>query len=168
MILILIIALLASIVCAIYFKIKSDSVKEKHKSLHEMLTQQVRLTDAYAWQAESKRYELMEALASLRKMHDKAIALTGMLEVEVTKRAQALDLQNQKISEYHFINAHQLRAPVARILGLTSLLKQDIKGDEITLIVDRLRQAGLELDVIVHEIQKTLDGAEYKDVLKLA
>ncbi len=160
--------LIMTIIIMAHYKAKMNCYQEKYESTKNMLNQQVRLTDAYAWQVETKRYELMEALGELRKMHEKSIAMNDKLEEEVAIRARALDFQNKKIIEYHFINAHKLRAPVARILGLTSLIIMETKGDKDSMILNRLKQTGEELDEIVHVIQKTLDTAEYHHISKSA
>jgi light-regulated signal transduction histidine kinase (bacteriophytochrome) len=40
----------------------------------------------------------------------------------VRERTHELEVQNEKLTEYDFINSHLLRAPLARILGLADLL----------------------------------------------
>ncbi len=142
------------ITCAVFFFLMRIVHLEKEKqSARDMLEHQIRLTDAYAWEVESKRYELMQALTALKKAHENSIKVNHNLEEEVNKRTKALSEQNQKIIEYQFINAHQLRAPVARILGLTSLLQKSTVTENNNLILQHLTHATQELDATVHAIQ---------------
>ena len=45
------------------------------------------------------------------------------LEMEVSKRTNELVEYNQQLEQFAFIAAHNLRAPVARILGLGQLIQ---------------------------------------------
>jgi signal transduction histidine kinase len=142
---------------------------QKEKQIaHQQLERQIRLTDAYAWEVESKRFELMQALTEVRKAHESAIQVNRNLEEEVCKRTKALSAQNQKIIEYHFINAHKLRAPVARIMGLASLLQKSSVTENNILVIEHLAHAVQELDDTVHAIQQTLYAAEYTERMKSA
>lgn len=110
----------------------------------------------------------MQALTELRKAHENSMRVNRNLEEEVCKRTQALTDQNQKIIEYHFINAHKLRAPVARILGLASLLQKSAITENNTLVIEHLALAAQELDDTVHAIQNKLYAAEYNERMKIA
>lgn len=150
------------------FQMRVTHLSRERQSARNMLEHQIRLTDAYAWEVESKRYELMQALIELKKAHENSVQVNQRLEEEVSKRTNALVAQNQKIVEYHFINAHNLRAPVARILGLTSLLQRSSISENNSLVLQHLVTATQELDEIVRVIQQTLYSAEYNDRLKSA
>ncbi|RFZ84426.1 PAS domain S-box protein [Mucilaginibacter terrenus] len=71
---------------------------------------------------------------------------------DVTTRVEhehTVNLQNQSLREIAFIQSHELRRPVASILGLMNLLKNDerLKDiEEITL----MEKAALELDEKIH------------------
>lgn len=156
------------IACVIFFsQMRIMLLKKEGQTARDMLDRQIKLTDAYAWEVESKRYELMQALSELKVAHENSLRINQSLEEEVVKRTSALSQQNQKIMEYHFINAHQLRAPVARILGLTSLLQQSAFAEN-QLILQHLTRATQELDETVHAIQQTLYSAEHSERLKSA
>jgi signal transduction histidine kinase len=77
---------------------------------------------------------------------------------ELVKSNLELIRQNNQLQQYGYITAHNLRAPVARILGLTNILKSDqLNPDEDLLIVDKLRRTTLELDTIIHDMNAILD-----------
>jgi len=48
------------------------------------------------------------------------------LETVIKDRTYELEIKNKALEEYAFINAHKLRAPLARILGLVHLMKRMI------------------------------------------
>ena len=46
------------------------------------------------------------------------------LEEIVNNRTNEINERNRELSEFAFVNAHMLRAPLTRIMGLTSLLSK--------------------------------------------
>jgi len=77
---------------------------------------------------------------------------------ELVKSNLELIRQNNQLQQYGYITAHNLRAPVARILGLTNILKSDqLNPNEDLLIIDKLRRTTLELDTIIHDMNAILD-----------
>ncbi len=162
------IAVLATVVLAslLALMMQAHRLRQEGETSKKRLEQQIQLTDAYAWEVESKRYELMETLKQLKQAHDYSISINQNLEEEVNKRTKALLHQSQKIVEYHFINSHKLRAPVTRIIGLVSLFDKGSSSQSNHTIIDHLTIVSRELDYIVHEIQQTLYCAENREALK--
>jgi light-regulated signal transduction histidine kinase (bacteriophytochrome) len=75
------------------------------------------------------------------------------LEEEVKERTKELVEYNQQLEQFAFISAHNLRAPVARILGLGNLLEL-IKTEptEQHRIVNELVFSTRELDTVVKDL----------------
>lgn len=80
------------------------------------------------------------------------------LEQKVIERSQQLNYQNEKFREYSFANAHKVRAPLARIMGLIYLLDKDDKNT--TFYYQELYNAVHELDDIVREMNKILEEVD--------
>lgn len=135
-------------------------LKRSNTKIQQLLTEQIRMTDAYAWEVESKRYELVTNLEVLSMEHRQVKQLNDRLGTEVTMATCAMSRQNKRIDEYHFINSHNLRAPVARILGLAQLLQPDQLSPSNLGVIQRLTVEAKELDSIVHQIQQKLYEAE--------
>jgi signal transduction histidine kinase len=78
--------------------------------------------------------------------------------MEVSKRTNELVEYNQQLEQFAFIAAHNLRAPVARILGLGQLLgmleSTPEKKDEI---YPKLVHTAEELDGVVKDLNTILD-----------
>lgn len=79
------------------------------------------------------------------------------LEDEVAKRTQELVEYNKRLEQFAFVAAHDLRAPVARILGLGNLL--DHHGNTLKdkeQIYPRLINSTKELDAVVRDLNVVL------------
>lgn len=93
----------------------------------------------------------------LLKLNKELQELNKNLEARIQERTEQLIIQNQKITEYTFINAHKLRAPVASILGLINLLSH-VKAEEKEPILAHLKTCGEQLDRIIREVSKNLES----------
>jgi signal transduction histidine kinase len=66
------------------------------------------------------------------------------------------------LADYTFVNAHKLRAPVASILGLISLLEQADQQEQEE-ILRHLKTCGLRLDETIHDIGRDLESGMVSD-----
>jgi signal transduction histidine kinase len=64
------------------------------------------------------------------------------------------------------MNAHEVRAPVARILGLMNLLKNETLDHERKDLVEKLDVVSIELDTIVRKMNQVLEQEVGSDDLK--
>jgi signal transduction histidine kinase len=99
--------------------------------------------------------------SALRRLNEKLHELNRSLETRIEERSKQLLLQNQKLSDYIFINAHKLRAPVASILGLINLI-QKVDAREQSIMIEHLKTCGDQLDSIIREISKDLEAAVFR------
>ncbi|MBL7841965.1 MAG: hypothetical protein JNJ75_17590 [Cyclobacteriaceae bacterium] len=79
-----------------------------------------------------------------------------LLEEKVQERTRELTLRNNQLSEYAFINAHKLRAPLARILGLTELMAREEHSQEIIRLNRLLKNESESLDLIIRSISEAI------------
>jgi signal transduction histidine kinase len=80
------------------------------------------------------------------------------LESLVLERTEEINIQNQKLIEYTFFTAHEIRGPVARILGLIELAKlQDLNDEDKDQIMVRMEEASNELDEVIRTINRKLE-----------
>lgn len=66
--------------------------------------------------------------------------------------------QNNQLEQFGYIIAHNLRAPVARILGLTSIVNSpDFNMPADQKVIDRLELTSRELDTVIRDLNSILD-----------
>lgn len=107
---------------------------------------------------EKQKLEIEAQANALQRLNDKLQSLNRTLEERIEERTHQLLRQNQKLAAYAHANAHQLRAPVASILGLLSLLNRIELSDDDKSLVHYLQQCGEQLDKITKDIGKELEA----------
>jgi len=74
---------------------------------------------------------------------------------EKMDQIQEIEEQNLKLREIAWIQSHEVRAPIARILGIVNLLKKEVNVNYSTkLLINYLVQSSNELDEITKAIIK--------------
>jgi len=84
------------------------------------------------------------------------------LERLVKERTAELESKNKALEEAAFINAHKLRSPVASILGLVSLIKDQPMNDDLQLMNSHLQESAEKLDEIVSSITEAIERGDSK------
>lgn len=77
-----------------------------------------------------------------------------------------IESQNEKLRDIAFEQSHVVRAPLTRIMGLTSLLTDDGEKDksEQDELLDLLKESADELDEVIHEIVQKTNTADFSPV----
>jgi ligand-binding sensor domain-containing protein len=84
------------------------------------------------------------------------------LERRVHERTHELERKNKALEEYAFINAHNLRSPVASILGLVNLLSKTNLQPAEKEMIDHMKSSAERLDNVVRSITESIEkGAPY-------
>ncbi len=101
---------------------------------------------------------LFETRRLVEEKNNQIIHRNETLEEEVNHRTKDLVEYNQQLEQFAFISAHNLRAPVARILGLGQVLKLlDSNSEEREQIFEKLISTTQELDQVVKDLNTVLD-----------
>lgn len=98
-----------------------------------------------------------------KEIKEKALELeilNNNLEQMVEERTSVIQKKNVKLKEYSFLNAHIVRGPLANILGLTKLLKGEIKDEEKNEMIDHLQYSANKLDDVLTDIKTRLEKGE--------
>ncbi|HYG01157.1 MAG TPA: MASE2 domain-containing protein [Chryseosolibacter sp.] len=104
-----------------------------------------------------QRADIEEKSEELRVLNESLRDMNANLELKVLHRTAELQQKTRKLEEYAFINAHELRGPVARVLGLIHLL--DFKNiSENETILEQLRTTAKELDNATKDIRAKLEA----------
>ena len=131
--------------------------EEEIKAKNKMLTAQ---SEELAAQNE----ELVQSQEEISSQRDLVSHQNENLELEVAKRTTELVEYNRQLEQFAFISAHNLRAPVARILGLGQLLDlvhNDPKEKES--IYPKLVHTARELDGVVKDLNTILELKKNND-----
>jgi len=71
---------------------------------------------------------------------------------ETMKYVRAIEEQNKKFKEIAWIQSHIVRAPLARVMGLVNLLKDQKDADEAEVLIEHLTSSAMDLDKIIINI----------------
>lgn len=85
--------------------------------------------------------------------------INANLEKIVESRTLKINQQNTALRNYEFENSHSVRGPLARILGLISLVDLSTMNDDQKVLVERIGESANELDEIIKNISKILGKA---------
>jgi signal transduction histidine kinase len=85
------------------------------------------------------------------------------LEELVLKKTESIKQQNQRLIKYAHSNAHHVRGPIARLLGLVQLsrLKTDL---DYPWLFEKVENESTKLDEIVKNIASELDQIDQDNI----
>lgn len=139
------------------------SIEERTKELRERQEEIL----AKNKELEKKNSKLTEAYDIIGEQNEILKEYSENLEIVVSQRTVELSTSNrelaenvQKLEQYAYITAHNLRGPVARLMGLIHLLKikpEQIKDPETLNIIDKIKYSGKELDTIIRDMNTILE-----------
>jgi signal transduction histidine kinase len=98
-----------------------------------------------------------EQNAEIQAMNEYLTREVNIRTSELQDANQELIDQNNQLEQYAFITAHNLRAPLARILGLTHLIKISETETERSLIFDKLVTSTKDLDHVIRDLNTILN-----------
>jgi hypothetical protein len=98
----------------------------------------------------------MEISGDLNGQLEKSIELLNIVNSDLERHIRALSDANYKLSNYAWTHSHEVRAPVARILGLLNLVKIDKNLDKDFFTITLLNTAK-ELDNVILRMNRVLE-----------
>jgi tetratricopeptide (TPR) repeat protein len=109
-------------------------------------------------QLNERTQQVQTQAEALTKLNGELQHLNKNLENLVRERTEQVMLQNQRLAEFTFVNAHKLRSPVASILGLLNLFPY-ATNEEREEIFNHLKTSGENLDKIIRELGRDMENA---------
>lgn len=104
--------------------------------------------------------ELRTTVEELNRSNQELTSLNDGLDLMVKNRTAELEERNYQLTEYAFINSHLLRAPLARVLGLTDLIRMESTDPKTKDLMEKLFNSCEELDEIIKLMSNQLsDGS---------
>jgi signal transduction histidine kinase len=109
---------------------------------------------------------LLKANEMIEKQKESLLKIQSGLQTELFARNKELTLTNEELAKYNhelhqfsFTISHNLRGPLARLLGLTNLMEKDLNeltGAQLEL-VKLVMQSAKELDEVIKDLNKIID-----------
>ncbi len=106
----------------------------------------------------AQNQKLEEAQDIIERQNAETKLRNENLEIEIQSRTKELLEYNQQLEQFAFISAHNLRAPVARILGLGNILDLTSKNpDDNKIVYQKMVATATELDRVVRDLNTILE-----------
>ncbi|HTE33416.1 MAG TPA: hypothetical protein VK666_23705, partial [Chryseolinea sp.] len=128
------------------------ALKSSYDKIHQYLKDSNQELYQKANEIEAQNDKLLQVQNNLN-------ALNADLENTVNERTGKIRAQNEILIKYSYTNAHHLRGPVARLLGLAAIYKLEANPDPDFFIGKMVDQV-YEIDNVIQQINKDLEGAE--------
>jgi len=139
---------------------KNEELETRNKEIaaqnEELTAQQEQITTQRDLLA-SQNEKLVEARSIIEEKNERIQNQNAILEQQVEERTKELVQYNLQLEKFTFMAAHDLRSPVARILGLGRILSMSRNEEETKTIVSKLVQSTYDLDIIVNELGRILE-----------
>jgi signal transduction histidine kinase len=128
----------------------------------EIVAQREELSRQWEIQAIQNK-ELQKAQEIIENQNAEIQSMNDHLQTEVNNRTRELNHANQELIEqnsqleqFGFIAGHNLRAPLARILGLTNLLTISLEAEK-GMILEKLLWSAKDLDQVIQDLTSILN-----------
>lgn len=102
--------------------------------------------------------ELKRANQLIEKQQEEIIHKNKNLEKEVAIRSEKIIKYNAQLKDFAFMSSHNLRSPVAKILGIGDILQTDIDQEQKELFLEKLFEATKDLDRVVKDMGQILES----------
>jgi tetratricopeptide (TPR) repeat protein len=105
-----------------------------------------------------KHEEILAQTEELTQANQEIRRINESLEEEVNYRTAKIEQQNKMLIDYAYSNAHNVRGPLARILGLAALIKEEKDADQIKVYNTHMLTSAEELDKVIRDINNKLQS----------
>jgi hypothetical protein len=125
-------------------------LRQRYDQTLEMLVQANDELVSKANEIEAQNEELLQSQESLYQLNNRLESIVAVRTAEVTR-------QNEILLRYAYANAHHLRGPVARALGLIQLSRMDSALD-CPFILQKVEEQVSEIDAVIQGINRDLQS----------
>lgn len=109
---------------------------------------------------EERTQEIQKKNEEIQSQAEEIRGINENLEMLVRQRTEELEMKNKALEDSAFIIAHELRAPVASVLGLINLIKKSKLDDEGRIVANHLEDSAEKLNTIVRTITKAIERGD--------
>jgi signal transduction histidine kinase len=123
------------------------------KSNYDGINQYLRDTNI---QLHEKSKEIEAQNEELLQIQAHLSTLNSDMEKIINERTQQIQIQNQVLLNYSYTNAHHLRGPVARLIGLASIYKLE-QNPDVDFFITKMEGEAFEIDAMIKQINIELE-----------
>jgi PAS domain S-box-containing protein len=118
-----------------------------------------RRTGAYVW-LEDYVVPILDDQGWIREFYASARDITGRKNAEIEREKLIMELsrRHDELVQFNHIVSHNLRAPVASILGLAHFLQDAARPEELLQTTGYILQAALAMDTVLHDLNTILSA----------
>ncbi len=139
-------------------QVRNYHIRKLNRGLESKVEARTRLIESQK-QEISAQHDVLDHLNRLVSQKNQE------LEQKVEERTKELLDYTQQLEQFAFIAGHNLRAPVARILGLGQILKfPQIEREEERFLIDKMIMTAEDLDKVVKDINMILELSKEKEL----
>ncbi len=119
--------------------------------------------DRSSWARNVERLndEINDKNTELEAMNEQIRSINNDLEQTVKNRAEKILDQNEKLIRYAFINSHEVRGPLARMLGLLYLISLENNNIKENTTFRLLMESTNELDQMIKKASELLENEDF-------
>jgi signal transduction histidine kinase len=113
---------------------------------------------------EKQRKELEDKNEEIHQQKEEIEAINNSLELSITQHTKQLHItveslsqRNKDLEQFSYIVSHNLRAPIAHLIGLANIFNKEVPEDPMNQeILTHVQKAACNLDVIVKDLTHIL------------
>lgn len=145
--------------------LKNELLEKSHQELLELNNEITSQNEELHLQTEElsmQRNFIEEKNIEITLKKEELNVINDNLDKLVKQRTQEIEQLNLRIIQYAFNNAHKVRGPLARILGLLNIIPLENDTQKISMYLDLIKVCAEQLDEIIRDINATLSEDEPK------
>ena len=108
--------------------------------------------------------KLNSAHQVINRQNEELLSYAKNLEGEVMRRTEQIREKSDRLAEYAdqmekftYAISHNLRAPIARLLGLVNIISLDMPAAELAFFLSKVRESSVQLDDVIKDLSFILE-----------
>ena len=143
-------------------KERTKQIEEQKKILETANSEIIKQKDEIEKQnklLKSKNQEISKAKKALDKINEELLAANTNLENKVQERTSSLQFMNEELKKandeldlFIYRASHDLKGPIARLLGMTLLAKMDNKDEGLKEYIELIEKGAFDINKILNKL----------------
>ncbi|HEY5917825.1 MAG TPA: tetratricopeptide repeat protein [Chryseolinea sp.] len=147
---------------------QADRLKEVNVELHDLYSEVTEQNEKIKAQA----HKLTESNKNISDLNRSLELIVAEKTLELRTTNEELVKHNNELLQFSYTVSHNLRGPVARLLGLSDLAQAEEKLEHARRWIDLISKTASDLDSIIKDLNKVLDlrnePDQYLEMVNLA